>query len=279
MIEVIFLFSLALLWIVFAVIQDLRKREIANWLNFSLIVFALGFRFFYSLFSADNFMFFYQGLFGLGIFFLLGNFLYYGRVFAGGDAKLMIALGAVLPFSESFFANIKFFSVFFLIFLFVSAAYSLAGSLILSLKNFRRFRKEFSNQMGKNKRFILPVLLLALIVMAFGFLENLFFFIGILIFVLPYLYIFAKAVDESCMIKKVKTSKLTEGDWLYKDVRIGQKTIKATWDGLTKGDINQLKKKHKFVLIRYGIPFSPVFLISFLIIIYLLKTGLWNSFW
>src|SRR3989344_1924436 len=204
MIEVVFLFSLALLWIIFAVIQDLRKREIANWLNFSLIVFAIGFRFFYSLFSTDSFMFFYQGLLGLGIFFLLGNFLYYGRVFAGGDAKLMIALGAVLPFSESFFSNIKFFSVFFLIFLFVSAGYSLAGSLILSLRNFRKFKKEFSNQMRKNKRFILPVLLLALVIMAFGFLENLFFFIGILIFVLPYLYIYAKAVDESCMIKKVK---------------------------------------------------------------------------
>jgi len=115
--------------------------------------------------------------------------------------------------------------------------------------------------------------------MAFGFLESLFFFIGILVFLLPYLYVYAKAVDESCMIKKVKTSKLTEGDWLYKDVRVGRNVIKASWDGLRKEEINLLKKKHEFVLIRQGIPFSPAFLISFIVLIYFWKIGLWNSFW
>jgi len=279
MYEIVFLFTLALVWIVFAVVQDLRKREIANWLNFSLIVFALGFRFFYSLFSSDSFGFFYQGLLGLIIFLLLGNLLYYGKVFAGGDAKLMIALGTVLPFSESFLANLEFFSVFFILFLFVGAAYSLLGSVVLSLNNFQNFRKEFSHQIRKNKKFVLPALLFAILLMAFGFLESLFFFIGILVFLLPYLYVYAKAVDESCMIKKVKTSKLTEGDWLYKDVRVGRNVIKASWDGLRKEEINLLKKKHEFVLIRQGIPFSPAFLISFIVLIYFWKIGLWNSFW
>ena len=49
----------------------------------------------------DSFNFFYQGLIGLGIFFVLGNAFYYGRFFAGGDAKLMISLGAILPLSTS----------------------------------------------------------------------------------------------------------------------------------------------------------------------------------
>ena len=272
----IFLFSLALIWIVFAVVQDLRKREVANWLNFSLIGFALCFRFFYSLFSLNGFGFFYQGLLGLLIFLLLGNLLYYSKVFAGGDAKLMIALGTVLPFSQSFLTNLKFFSVFFILFLFVGAAYSLAGSMVLSLRNFQKFKKEFSNQIKKNKKFIIPVLLSAIVLMALGFLEILFLFIGVLVFILPYLYVYAKAVDESCMIKKVKTSELTEGDWLYKNVRVGRNIIKASWDGLRKEDISQLKKKHKFVLIRMGIPFSPAFLISFLILVYLWKTNLWG---
>ena len=113
MFEVIFLFVLALIWIVFATIQDLRKREVANWLNFSLIIFALGFRFFYSLFSDIGFNFLYQGLIGFGIFFILGNLLYYGKMFAGGDAKLMIALGAVLPFSVVFRENLEIFLLFF----------------------------------------------------------------------------------------------------------------------------------------------------------------------
>ena len=124
MYEMIFLWVLALIWIIFATVQDLKIREIANWLNFSLIIFALGFRFFYSLFALDSFVFFYQGLIGLLIFFFIGNMLYYGRMFAGGDAKLMIALGAILPFSGNFLDNLKLFTLFLLIFLFIAAFYS-----------------------------------------------------------------------------------------------------------------------------------------------------------
>ncbi len=269
---------LALVWIAFATFQDIRTREIANWLNFSLIIFALGFRFFYSLFS-ESFGFFYQGLIGLGIFFILGNLLYYGKFFAGGDAKLMIALGAILPFSESFSVNLKIFVCFFLIFLFVGAIYGIITSIYFSLRNFKKFRKEFSVQFRKNKKLVYFVLFLGLVLMIFGFLENMFFVLGILIFILPYFYIYAKAVDESCMVRKVKTSQLTEGDWLYKNIKVGKKTIKATWEGLKKGEIKQLRKKYKMILIRYGIPFSSVFLISFLILIYFWKTGLWNSLW
>src|SRR3989304_496776 len=167
MFHIIFLVVLMLIWLVFAVIQDLRTREIANWLNFSLIVFALGFRFFYELFSDINFVFFYQGLLGLGIFFVLGTLLYYGRIFAGGDAKLMMSLGRILPFFKSFF-------------------------------------------------FILIIFLIGLLFMGFGFREPLLFFFGFFIFVIPYLFIFAKSIDESCMIKKIKPKFLREGDWLYK---------------------------------------------------------------
>ena len=50
----LFLILLGLVWIIFAVVQDLRKREIANWLNFSLVIFALVFRFrgFWDLYSS-----------------------------------------------------------------------------------------------------------------------------------------------------------------------------------------------------------------------------------
>lgn len=279
MINIIFLIVLALIWIIFASIQDLRSREISNWLNFSLIIFALGFRFFYCLFSSGSFAFFYQGLIGLGIFFIFGNLLYYGRMFAGGDAKLMIALGAILPFSESFLINVKIFVLFFFIFLFIGACYGLTISVILSLKNFKKFKNGFSKKLIKNRKLIYFVMFLGLCLMLFGFIENLLFFLGILVFILPYFYIYAKTVDEVCMIKKVKTNNLTEGDWLYKDIKAGRKLVKASWDGLSKEDIRLIKKRHKEIMIKQGIPFTPVFLISFLVLIYFWKTGLWNSFW
>lgn len=283
MLEVIFLLVLAVVWIIFAVVQDLKKREVANWLNFSLIIFALGFRFFYCLFSseANGFSFFYQGLIGLGVFFVIGNLLYYGRMFAGGDAKLMIALGTILPFSESFFTNMKIFILFFITFLFAGAFYSLTISVILSLKNLRKFKKEFNKQLRIKKKLVYLFLSFGIILMIFGFIENLLFYFGILVFILPYLYIYAKAIDESCMAKKIKTNQLTEGDWLYKDLKIGKKIIKANWDGLSKKDIREIKKNYNKVKIKQGIPFTPVFLISFviLILIYFLKFDLWNSLW
>ena len=282
MYEVIFLSVLALIWIIFATVQDLKSREVANWLNFSLIIFALGFRFFYCLFSqTQGFSFFYQGLIGLGIFFVLGNLLYYGRMFAGGDAKLIIALGAILPFSESFLVNLKIFVLFFFIFLFVGAFYGLLLGIILVSKNFKQFKKEFYKKLKKNKRIIYFTMFLGLVFMAFAFIEILLFFLGILIFILPYFYLYAKAIDEVCMVKKIKINQLREGDWLYKNLKVGKKLIKTNWDGLTKQEIKEIKKKYKEVKIKQGIPFTPVFLISFLILacLYFFGIGLWNSFW
>jgi Flp pilus assembly protein protease CpaA len=288
MLEVMFLSVLAIFWLAFATFQDLKKREIANWINFSLLIFALGFRFFYSLFS-DSFAFFYQGLIGLAIFFILSNLLYYSRFFGGGDFKLLISLGAILPFSESFLINIKIFAVFFLFFFFIGAFYTILSSIYLGIANFKKFRNQLSKQIGliKTKKFFYLVFVLGLAIMVLGFLEPVFFALGILIFTLPYLYVYTKAVDESCLIKKIDAKELVAGDLLYKDVKIGKKLIKAGWDGLKETEIKQLRKKNKRVLVRYGIPFTPVFLISFLALFYLWQAGLleallgflWNSSW
>ena len=268
MFQIIFLIVLALIWITFAVVQDLRNREVANWVNFSLIIFALGFRFFSCLFLENiHFAFFYQGLIGLGIFFVLENLLYYGRMFAGGDAKLMLALGTILPFSENFFINLKIFGIFFGLFMVVGLFYSLGITIFLSLKNFKKFKKEFNKQFNKRRKFVYFSLIISIVFIILGFFEMLFFNLGIMVFVLCYFYIFLKAVDESCMIKKISPKKLTEGDWLYRNLKIGKNLIKANWDGLNKSEIKLIQKNKKFVLIRQGIAFTPVFLISFLILI------------
>ena len=269
MFEVIFLLILAGIFISVASVRDLKIREIPNWLSFSLIIFALGFRFFYSLFEASNFSFFYQGIIGFGIFFILGNLFYYARLFAGGDAKLMIAMGSILPFSESFFINVKIFSVWFLIFLFVGMIYGLSWSFFLMFNNKREFKKEIKKQFSENKKIFFMAVILGLILIILGFFYELFFILGIFIFITPYIFIYAKAVDESCMIKKLNPKELTEGDWLYKDVKISKnKIIKATWGGLSMKEIKLLRKNKKYVFVRQGIPFIPVFFFSFVILIY-----------
>jgi len=267
MIEIIFLLSLALIWIIFATIQDIKKREVANWLNFSLIIFALGFRFFFCLFS-ENFSFFYQGIIGLLIFFVMGNIFYYSKLFAGGDAKLLIALGAILPLSTNFIINLYYFFYFIFIFLIIGGIYGFIFSIVLAIKNKKQFKKQFKIEFKQNKKIIYLSIFSAILFSLFGFYFSLFFYLSILILALPYLFIYSKSVEKSSMIKEISTKKLTEGDWLYKDIKIKNKTIKATWEGLSKKEIKLIKNNLKKVKIKQGIPFVPVFLISFLIFIY-----------
>lgn len=267
MYHLIFLIVFALIWLFFAAVYDLRKRMVPNWLSFSLIIFALGFRFFYSLFN-ENFLFFYQGLIGLGIFFVIGNALYYGRVFAGGDAKLMIALGPILGFSESFFKNIELFLLFVILFLFIGGFYGLIWSVYLTFSNYANFKKEFVKVFNESKKIISIIMVVSLFIMILGFFETFIFYFGLLVFIMPYLYIYAKTIDDVLLIKNIKTSKLEEGDWLYKDLKIGKKIIKSTWGGLTKRQIKEIKRKFNAIKIKEGIPFVPVFLISFFVFVY-----------
>lgn len=281
MYEVIFLWLLALIYILFAVFQDIKTREIANWLSFSLIIFALGFRFFYSLFEGDSFVFFYQGLIGLGIFFILGNLLYYSRVFAGGDAKMMIALGTILPNFTILSKNLQSSFDFLLIFLCIGFIYIIISSIVLCIRNFKAFKKEFLSQLNKNKKIMIGVLFLSIILLGLGFLEKIFFSFGILTFVTCYLYLYSKAIDEACMIKRISTKNLREGDWLYSNLKIGKRMIKAKWEGVSRREIKEIRKRYREVKIRHGVAFSPVFLISFIffVILNILNLRLWNPFW
>lgn len=274
MFEVIFLLALGLIWIIAATVQDMRTKEVANWLNFSLIIFALGFRFFYSMFSDAGFSLFYQGLIGLAIFFALGNILYYSKVFSGGDAKLMIALGTILPVSSSFYSNLHYFVFFVFIFFLVGTIYGLISSIIIMFKNLKEFRKKFKEIFGKNKKIIFLAMFLGLFFMIIGFSFILFSFIGVMAFLFPYIFLYAKAIEESSMVQKIKTSGLREGDWLYSSVKIGKSYIEPNWGGLNMKQIKDIRKKYNFVKIKQGIVFIPVFLISFFLFSYGILLGI-----
>ncbi len=278
MYEIIFLLALGLIWIIFASIQDLKSREVPNWLGFSLITFALGFRFFYGIFNED-FGIFFQGLIGLAIFFVIGNVFYYLRLFAGGDAKLMIALGAILPIFPGFYDNLKVYSLFIFLFFLAGAVYGLILTLGLSLRNFRVFRKDFFKRIRKNKRVVIFTMAFGIILGILGIFEDVLFSFGVLLFVFPYFYFYAKAVDETCMVKRVKVSDLREGDWIIEDLKVGKKVIRPSCAGISKLDISLIKKKYRHVKIKQGIPFIPVFLIAFLVLIWLWNKGLWNALW
>lgn len=273
------LIILTLIWLIFAVIQDFKTREIANWVNFSLIIFGLAGRLFYSVFS-DNYNYIIFGLFGLAIFFILGHLFYYMRLFAGGDAKLLIALGVILPIANTLYENIIIFFVFIITLLFAGGIYSLIYSIVLVANNKKKFTKEFKKQAFISKNIIIILLICALFLILTGILtENILILsLSIIIFIFPFLYIYVKSVEQSYMLIYIAPSKISIGDWLNESIYIANHKIEPHWEGLTEAQVELIKKHYKRkILIKQGIPFSPSFLIAFLFIIGI--KYLWNSNW
>lgn len=264
-----FLFGLAFFWIVFAVIQDLKKREVSDWLNFSLVAFALAYRAFYSVYSSDL-MFFVFGVLGFVLFFLLANLFYYSHVFAGGDAKLLMGLGVILPYSD--FDDLIFVGLGFILVLFLSGAiYSLIYGIFIARSHYVKFAAAFGKNIRNQKNLLSALIFTALFVcFIYYFSEGDLWmsFLGVLFAVFAFFLIVCAKSLEGCMIKLVRPGKLTEGDWLVDDVRIGRGVVKKTVHGLSAGDIVRLKRAGRKVLIREGIPFTPAFLAAFLITVF-----------
>jgi len=76
------------------------------------------------------------------------------------------------------------------------------------------------------------------------------------------------------MLKKVDVGKLTEGDWIVKDVKVDGKRICGPKDlGISKKQIRQLLRfrargKIRKVLIKEGMPFVPSFLMGFIVTLF-----------
>ena len=148
-----FLIVLAIIWIFAASITDIKRREVANWLSFSLIAFALVYRAFYAVFNSDL-MYFVYGLIGTLLFIGLGYAFYYGRVFAGGDSKLLMSLGAVLPVSSGVYSNLLIFGSFIILLMISGSLYGLLYSFGLTVRNRIKFTREFKRQLKINKKLI-----------------------------------------------------------------------------------------------------------------------------
>lgn len=258
----IFLFFLAFLFTFFASIQDLKSREVANWLNFSLIAFALAFR---ALFSVENhnLNFFLLGLCGFAIFVALAYAFYYGKIFAGGDAKLLMAFGIILPYKS--YSDLVSTSLLFVFLLFlIGAVYSLLFSLTIVAKNRLKFQKEFLKFFSQNKNLVALTAIASIILFSLSFLSFLLIPFALLLLT-PILFTYTKSL-EKCMLVQTHYSKLTEGDWIEHDIKLSPKvTIKKTVHGLSVKDLVLLKKYKKSIVVKQGIPFVPAFLIALII--------------
>jgi len=260
----LFLLFLFIIVIIIASFQDLKKREVDNWINFFLLTAGSSFVIFKSIFSLD-WTFFLIGIFCFVFCFILANLFYYGRVFAGGDAKLLIALFPIFV-SNNFMNSLSNLGLFILFLMIAGSFYGLVCSLFFYLRDFNKINNQFKKEI-KNK-YLLFGISFAMILIFLSFIDVLIIFFAVFIFFACILFAFAKSIEKVSMIKQVRPGELREGDWLAQEIKFKNKKIEYSWEGLTKKQISFLKKYKKSIRIKEGIAFIPAFLIAFLIYLF-----------
>ena len=258
-------------------ITDLKTREVPDWLNYGLVFSGLGLNFLFSIIYSNS-SFIINSLIGLAIFFGIAYIMFYAGQWGGGDSKMLMGIGAMIGIDVGASSS-QFLFGFFINALFVGAIYGLLWSLYLVFKNKNKFWKEFSKILAEKKfvRWKQTILVSLVLLLILFFVINLYeikiliLSIAFLMIATFYLWIFVKTVEKTCMCKLVEPFKLTEGDWIVKNIYVGGKYITGPKDlGISKSQIRKLvefykKRKVKKILIKEGIPFVPSFLVAFVI--------------
>jgi Flp pilus assembly protein protease CpaA len=258
---------------------DLKKREVADWVNYGLIAAGLGVNALLSIAFWD-WRFLAYSIAGFLVFLGIALIMFYTGQWGGGDSKMLMGLGALigLPvFGSLPFVSLTSFMVSLWVnMLLVGVVYALLWSVVAAIRHRTAFRRALRKRLAGNKvmrrwmlgmtgaglaaSFLVPPLLQVMIV--------------IVVLLAPltfYLSQFSKAVEQAAMLKLVSPLKLTEGDWLARDVRVAGKRIAGPKDlGVSKKQISLLvslyrKRKVRSVLIKEGIPFIPSFLAAYVL--------------
>lgn len=284
--EMLMIHIFAIFALLFGSSVDLRIREVPDILSYGLVILGILIGIVKSIVFGDL-AFIVYSLAGFALCFIIGIILYYTGQWGGGDAKILMGIGAIIGLNIFNFKLSESFLVLFLINVFIiGALYGIFWVFLMSFRNWKDFKKEFEKarrtKLSVWLRFLFIVLFIAAISIVFytGFPIIIKLAIILIVFgsyLLYYFGIYSATVQKICMIKSVKISALTEGDWLSKDVKIGNKIIlKATKTGISLEDIAKLKKnKIKEVVIKDGIPFVPSFLIAYILTI---VAGSWIMF-
>jgi hypothetical protein len=252
---------------------------VPDWLNFSLIFIGLGLR---SIFSVVYWDWHYivEGLLGLGAFFLIALAMFYAGQWGGGDSKMVMGLGALIGLQLSLDTFLLGFIINIVIF---GAVFGIIFSIYLAIRNRKRFSKAFSKEFEKRKRTKWVVWIGTLALLGISLLTptavkaSVVVLAGVTL-ISFYMFVYLKAVEKSALIIWMPPERLTEGDWIVKDVKVGRKHICGPKDlGISEDQIKtliRLKKqgKVKKVLVKNGFPFVPSFLLAFL------ATYFWGNF-
>ncbi len=272
------LISAVIVLVVAATVIDLKTKEIPNWINFSLIL--IGFCIFLiKSISQNSINPILKSITYFLIFSAIGLIMYYTKQWGGGDSKLLMGIGATLPTYPAFL--LEFFNpkltislptTFLINLIIFGSFYGLGYTLYLILKHKKIIFQEFTHSIKKYKKlnnfsiFSLALGFLLVIVSANSFGKIVAIIFLIFPIILIYLLFLTKSTEKLTMHKKIKTSKLVEGDWITEEVLINNKVIYSPNQiGVNKKQIKLIQKDKKEIKIKDGIAFAPPFLMSLII--------------
>lgn len=272
----IILLSTAFIGSILAALFDLKTTEIPDQIPYVMIAVALvlyGIQSYlvWSYWPILNSLVVGLGLLGFGFL------MYYFGQWGGGDAKILSAIGFLLPELPKGFAKDLILplplSYSINVFL-IGAAYMLLYAFVVALFNKKIFLKFLDDikasstvlSIGSVALFIAFFLINWYLIKYFQISFNLLFVLKNSIFpliatiALFIVWKFAKTVENVGFKKRIHISKLKVGDVLLKSRR---------WEGITKKELRKIKMSgRKFVVIKEGVRFAPSFPLALIFTLY-----------
>lgn len=267
--------AIALIGSSMAAVWDLKTTEIPDEIPYAMIALALIFYAIQSLLQWNYWPVLNSLIFGLG-FLGFGFLMYYAGQWGGGDAKVLSAIGFLIPEAPRGFLKLFFpfpFSYLINVFL-VGAAYMLIYAFVLALINKRIMIKFFKDMKASSRILLIGSIFLFFCFVFFNWLLMNYFQMRFdLVFILKnsfypliatlalfIIWKFAKSVEEVGFKKRIPVSELKVGDVLERS---------KLWEGITEKKLKKIKKSgKKFVAIKEGIRFGGVFPLALLFTLY-----------
>ncbi len=224
--------GIALLALAIASYTDLREREVPDLINYPLIILGLILGLVASIISA-SFWPFISSLFGLFLGYLLGALMFYTGQWGGGDAKMLMGLGALVGFdlfklieqggssiASSFFVNV------FITIILSGIIYGIGYLIVVAFRHRKEFKKAFHKKLQTTKihllrRIVLGTSFLIIIISLCihdSSLRLTTFIFAAIIYVSFYFFLTIQIIEKNIMVSPMLVDELTPGEWVSKDL-------------------------------------------------------------
>lgn len=247
MIEIIII---AIAGSVIAGLWDLKTTEVPDPLPIGMVAIGILYWIFNWLITGDAVSLVISLVVGTALL-AAGLLLYKKGQWGGADAWILAAIGYMIPVYNGEMFMLPYIMNFMIVSIVYTVVYALAVGM-LHRGIFRHVAKDFT----QNAKIIVavPVAVLALLVVASMYVPV----IGLaprllaLVVLLMLFWRYATVIEKRVFRKKIPASKLRQGDVLET----------GNWIGLTEKQIKKLRSQKRYVVIKDGMRFVPVFAIA-----------------